>query len=107
MGFDMSSINKRLNFLFRSTRGLVLVDIAMIAVATAILGTLSSPMEGLGVKEWLVEHAGMILRPPERVGRSIILYPSIAIAVVALETYQITALYPKKPADLVSIYATV
>lgn len=107
MGFDMSSIKKRLNFLFRSTRGLVLVDIAMIAVATAILGTLSSPMEGLGVKEWLVEHAGMILRPIEREGRIIILYHSIAMAVVALETYLITALYPMKPEEQVRINATV
>lgn len=107
MGFDMTSITKRLNFLFRSTRGLVLVDIALIAVVAAIFGMLSSPMEGLGVKEWLVKNAGMILQPIEREGRIIILYHSIAMAVVALETYLITALYPIKPEEQVRINITV
>lgn len=103
----MSYINKRLNFLFRSTRGLVLVNIALIAVATAIFGTLSSPMEGLGIKKWLVDNAGMILLPLQREGRIIILYHSIAMAVIALETYLITALYPMKPEEQVRINATV
>lgn len=103
----MTTINKRLNFLFRSTRGLVLVNIALIAVATAIFGTLSSPMEGLGIKKWLVDNAGMILLPLEREGRIITLYHSIAMAVVALETYLITALYPMKPEEQVRINATV
>lgn len=103
----MSYINKRLNFLFRSTRGLVLVNIALIAVATAIFGTLSSPLEGLGIKKWLVDNAGMILLPIQREGRIIILYHSIAMAVIALETYLITALYPMKPEEQVRINATV
>lgn len=103
----MSTINKRLNFLFRSTRGLVLVNIALIAVATAIFGTLSSPMEGLGIKKWLVDNAGMILLPLEREGRIIALYHAIAMAVIALETYLITALYPMKPEEQVRINATV
>lgn len=103
----MSEINKRLTFLFRSTRGLVLVAIALIALAAAFFGTLSSPMEGLGIKKWLVENVGLSLLPGEREGRIIILYHSIAMAVIAIETYLITALYPMKPEEQARINGTI
>jgi len=103
----MDELNKRLNFLFRSTRGLVLVAIALIALATAFFGTLSSPMEGLGIKKWLVDNVGLTLLPAEREGRIIILYHSIAMAVVAIETYLITALYPMKPEEQTRINGTI
>jgi len=103
----MNEINKRLTFLFRSTRGLVLVAIALIALATAFFGTLSSPMEGLGIKKWLVDNVGLSLLPAEREGRIIILYHSIAMAVIAIETYLITALYPMKPEEQTRINGTI
>ncbi|MBE3144001.1 MAG: hypothetical protein IMZ61_08780, partial [Planctomycetes bacterium] len=44
---------KRLNYLFRSTKGLILVAIAMIALETAVFGMLSGPMAELGVRDFM------------------------------------------------------
>ncbi len=45
---------KRLSFLFRSTKGLILVAIAMIGLETAIFGMLSGPMAELGVRDFII-----------------------------------------------------
>jgi hypothetical protein len=88
----MQAIKTRLNYLFRSTKGLILVAIAMIAIATALFGMLSGPMAELGVRDVVVRVFGMKLVQTEREGRIIILYHSIAMAIVAIETYMITGL---------------
>lgn len=103
----MKEFSRRLEFLFTSTRGLVLVAIAMISVATAFFGTLSSPMEGLGIKRWLVENAGLMLEPAQREGRIIILYHSIAMAVVAIEVYMVTAIFPMKAIERLRINVVI
>lgn len=103
----MKELNNRLSFLFQSTRGLILLAIAMISLATALFGTLSSPMEGLGIKAWLTENIGLQLDPTQREGRIIILYHSFAMAVIAIETYMITALFPMKPRERVRINAVI
>lgn len=103
----MQAITQRFNFLFRSTKGLVLTAIAAISLVTALFGMLSGPMEALGVKAWMVDHLGLSLLPQEREGRIIILYHSIAMAVVAIETYLITALYRLRSEDQVRINATI
>jgi hypothetical protein len=83
---------RRLNFLFRSTKGLILVAIAMISLETALFGMLSGPMADFGIAEFVVRVFKMDLVQAEREGRIIILYHSIAMAVVAIETYIITSL---------------
>jgi len=87
MGFQ-----RRLQYLFGTTKGLILVAIAVIALETALFGMLSGPLADLGVGDLVVRGLHMDLRPVEREGRIIILYHSIAMAVVAIETYMITGL---------------
>lgn len=90
------AITMRFNYLFRSTKGLALVGIAMISLVTAIWGMLSGPMVEFGVKDFVVRTLGMRLVEAEREGRVILLYHTIAMAVVAVESYFITALVPMK-----------
>lgn len=103
----MDTLSGRFQFLFRSTKGLVLTAIAAISLATAMLGALSGPMEPLGVKDWMVKNLGLTLLPQEREGRIIILYHTMAMAVVAIETYLITALVPMKKGQQSGINAAV
>ncbi len=88
----MHFIKERFRYLFGTTKGLILVAVAMIAVTTALFGMLSGPMAEMGVREVIVRALGMDLHPAEREGRIIILYHSIAMAVVAIEVYMITSL---------------
>ncbi len=90
------SENNRFNYLFASTKGLILMAIAMIAMVTAVWGMLSGPMAEYGVREVVVRLLGMDLLQAEREGRIIILYHSIAMAVIAIETYMITGLIKMK-----------
>lgn len=80
----------RLRFLFGTTQGLILLAIALIALVTAIWGTLSGPMAEWGIKDVTVRLLGMRLDEAEREGRIVTLYHSIAFAVVAVLTYMIT-----------------
>jgi hypothetical protein len=92
----MQFIKVRFGYLFGSTKGLILVAIAMIAVVTAVWGMLSGPLAELGVRQVVVRLLGMDMVQAEREGRIIILYHSIAMAVVAIETYMITSLLRMK-----------
>jgi len=92
----MQSFQARLNYLFRSTKGLILVAISMIALETALFGMLSGPMAELGVRDFVIRVFKMDLVQAEREGRIIILYHSIAMAIVAIETYMITGLLKMK-----------
>ncbi|RLF64242.1 MAG: hypothetical protein DRN33_02565 [Thermoplasmata archaeon] len=103
----MQFIISRFKFLFRSTKGLVLVSIALIALVTAFMGTLSGPMREWGVTSFVTETFGLRLLSAEREGRIILLYHTIAIAVVALETYLITESVPMKPHEQTQINATI
>ena len=73
----MKWMTERFEFLFRSTRGLVLVAIALISLVTVMFGMLSGPMDELGVKDVIVRALGYDLNPAEREGRIIILYLSL------------------------------
>jgi hypothetical protein len=84
-------IRERYNYLFRSTKGLVLVAIAMISLVTVFFGTLSGPMATWGVRDWMVNTFGLRLIEAEREGRIIMIYHTIAVAVVAIEVYLITS----------------
>ncbi len=103
----MLFIKDRFNYLFGSTKGLILVAIAMISSVTAVWGMLSGPMAELGVREVVVKLLGMDMVQAEREGRIIILYHSIAMAVVAIETYMITGLLKMKPFMRLAIHATI
>ncbi len=92
----MDFLRKRLHYLFGTTKGLILVAIAVIALETALFGTLSGPLAELGVRDVVVRALRMDLNPAEREGRIIILYHTIAMAVVAIETYLITGLLPMR-----------
>jgi len=97
----------RFNYLFGSTKGLILVAIAMIAMVTAVWGMLSGPMAEMGVREMVIKLLGMDIVQAEREGRIIILYHSIAMAIVAIETYMITGLLKMKPFFKTAINAII
>jgi hypothetical protein len=88
----MQAIAKRVNYLFGSTKGLILVAIAMIAMATAFFGMLSGPMAEYGVRDFVVKTFGLDIVQAEREGRIVILYHSIAMAIIAIEVYMVTGL---------------
>ncbi len=92
----MQFVKERFNYLFNSTKGLILVAIAMIGIETAIWGMLSGPMAEMGVREVVIKILGMDIVQAEREGRIIILYHSIAMAIVAIETYMVTSLLRMK-----------
>jgi len=92
----MQNIKDRLVYLFNSTKGLILVAIAMVAMVTAVWGMLSGPMAEMGVREVVIRLLRMDIVQAEREGRIIILYHSIAMAIVAIETYMVTSLLRMK-----------
>ncbi len=92
----MRSLANYFNYFFQSTKGLVLVAISVVAIITAIWGLLSGPVAESGIKEIVVGLLGMKLLPLERAGRIIMLYHTIAMAIVAIEVYFITSIVPMK-----------
>ncbi len=92
----MGFLKARFHYLFTSTKGLILVAIAMIGMVTAVWGMLSGPMAEIGVRDVVVRTLGMDMVQAEREGRIIILYHSIAMAVIAIETYMINGLLKMK-----------
>jgi len=100
-------MKQRLTYLFNSTKGLILVAIAMVGIVTAVFGMLSGPMAEMGVREIVVKALGMDIVQSEREGRIIILYHSIAMAIVAIETYMITSLLKMKPFFKTAINAII
>jgi hypothetical protein len=88
----MRFLRARFQYLFGTTKGLILVAIAVIALETALSGTLSGPLADMGVGDWVARTLHMDLDPVEREGRIVILYHAIAMVVVAIETYMVTGL---------------
>jgi hypothetical protein len=103
----MQFIKTRFNYLFNSTKGLILVAIAMIGIITATWGMLSGPMAEMGVREVVIKLFGMDIVQSEREGRIIILYHSIAMGIVAIETYMVTGLLKMKPFFKTAINAII
>ena len=103
----MQAISQRFNYLFRSTKGLVLVAVALIALVTAIWGMISGPMVEWGVRDVWVRITGMQLLENEREGRIIMLYHTIAMSVVAIEVYFITSMVSMKAHQQSTINAVV
>ncbi len=103
----MRALAQRFDYLFRSTKGLALVAIALISLETVLFGMLSGPMAELGIRDWWVRLTGMQLLPAEREGRIILLYHTIAQAVVAVEVYFITARLPMRAHEPALINGTI
>lgn len=101
----MQAISHRFNYLFRSTKGLALVAIALISIVSGVFGMLSGPMAEWGVAEVVARTLGMKLVQAEREGRIIMLYHSIAMAVVAIEVYFITGVIKMEKHQRTSINA--
>jgi MFS family permease len=79
----------------------------MIALTTAFFGLISGPMEEFGIRDAVVSATGMSIIEAEREGRIIMLYHSIAMAVVALEVYFITNMVSMKENQHSTINAIV
>lgn len=103
----MRYLLNRLHYLFLSTKGLVLVAISLVALVTAIWGTLSGPMAEVGVKNITVRILGMELLPLEREGRLIMLYHTIAMTIVSIVVYFITSIVPMKKHEQSTINGTI
>lgn len=97
----------RAGYFFNSTKGLILVAIVMVSVTTAIFGMLSGPMAEWGVKDLAVKWLHMDLKPAERAGRIIMLYHTIAMAVIAIEVYMVTSVVPMKKHQQANINTVV
>lgn len=103
----MQWIRQRFDYLFRSTRGLALVGFALVSLTVAIWGMLSGPMQEWGITDVVVRLFGFELVPAEREGRIIMLYHTIAMAVVAVESYFITDRVKMKAHEQSTINATL
>ncbi len=103
----MKFLKERFEYLFTSTKGLVLVAISLISLVTAIWGTLSGPMIEWGIRDITVKLLSMKLSPVYREGRIIMLYHTIAMAVIAIEVYLITSLISMKKNQKIMINATI
>ncbi len=103
----MQFILSRISYLFRATNGLVLVAMGITTLAAMVLGTLSGPGAELGIKDITVNLLGIDLQPLQRDGRLVVMYHSIAMAVVAIEVYFMTAVFPMKKRQQLSINVTV
>jgi hypothetical protein len=103
----VGALTARYNFLFRSTKGLILVAIALIALVTAIWGMISGPMAEFGVRDIVIRTFGMDIVEAEREGRIILLYHAIAMAVVAIEVYIITEMMEMKKHQQTNINAII
>lgn len=86
----------KMKYLFTTTKGLILVNAAIIALIVALFGTLSGPLKEWGVGGFFEKILGMDLQPQEREGRIIMLYHTIAIAFLSLLVYIITDIVAMK-----------
>lgn len=103
----MKWLTDRYKYLFSSTKGLILVAIALIALVTATWGMLSGPMAEMGVGQVVASFLSMDLVQAEREGRIVTLYHVIAMAVIAIETYMVTSLVKMKSVYKTTINATI
>ena len=103
----MEIIKKWVKYIFTNTRGLILLNIAIISVIVAIFGTLSGPLKEWGVGGFVERLLGMDLQPHDREGRIILLYHTIAITFVTLLTYIITHIVKMKENEVRNIRVTI
>ncbi len=103
----MQWLSKRFKYLFTSTKGLILVAIALAALISALFGTLSGPMAEYGIKDIIIRALRMDLNPAEREGRLIVLYHTLAMITIAVEVYMITDMLKMKEGQRLTINSTI
>ena len=103
----MSELKSRIKYLFTTTNGLILGNIAIIALIVAVFGTLSGPLKEIGIGSIVEKLTGMDLNPQEREGRIIMLYHTIAIAFLSLLVYIITDIVKMKAEQVKNIRNTI
>lgn len=103
----MSGLKRRLEFLFGTTNGLILVAVGMVTILLTMLGTLSGPIAELGFKDLATRVLGFELVDEETTGRIVMLYHAIAVAVVAIEVYIINDLLRVRPSQRRIITAAI
>ena len=103
----MNSVSKRIDYLFRSTNGLILMAMAVVSIITVTWGMLSGPMAEWGVREVTIRLLGMQMVQAEREARIIMLYHTIAMVIIAIEVYIMTDILPMKRQSQVLINGTV
>ncbi len=103
----MAWLKARLRYIFGSTKGLILMASALIALEAAFMGMLSGPMAEWGIRDFWIRLWGMHLEPTHREARIIFLYHTFAIGVIALETYMITGLLKMKEIHKLGINAVM
>ncbi len=87
---------KRIESIFGSTRGLVLLGTLATALAMAFAGLVASPFGLPGLRAWMTANLGLEILPQGREARIVILYHVITMAVLTIEVYFLTALVPMK-----------
>jgi hypothetical protein len=92
----MQFVKDRFNYLFNSTKGLILVAIAMIGIVTAIWGMLSGPMAEMGVREVVIKPSAWTSSKRNAKDASSFCITRIAMAIIAIETYMVTGLLKMK-----------
>jgi hypothetical protein len=103
----MQAIAQRFDYLFRSTRGLVLVAMGVVSLITAIWGMLSGPMVEWGIRDITVDLLGLDMVQAQREGRIIMLYHTIAMTIIAIEVYIMTDILPMKRQEQLFINGTI
>ncbi len=90
----MEFLKEKMNYLFKTDKGLILINMAILSLVSAVFGTLSGPLKEWGVGDITMKFLGMDLQPQEREGRIVILYHAIAVTFTALLTYLIIEAIP-------------
>jgi len=83
----MKYLKEKIEFLFTTNKGLILMNMAILSLVSAVFGTLSGPLKEWGVGEFTIKLLGMVIESQHREGRIIILYHSIAVTFTALLVY--------------------
>lgn len=90
----MEYLKGKLNYLFATNKGLILINMAILSLVSAVFGTLSGPLKEWGVGEIAIKFLGMDIQSQEREGRIIILYHAIAVTFTSLLVYLIIEAIP-------------
>lgn len=100
-------IKERFKYIFSDTRGLILLNISILALIVAFFGMLSGPLKEWGFGKAVEEFFNLDLQPQDREGRIIMLYHVIAITFTALLTYIITHIVKFRENQIRNIRTTI
>jgi hypothetical protein len=90
----MKYLKDKLHYLFATNKGLILINMAILSLVSALFGTLSGPLKEWGIGDLTVKFLGMDMQPQDREGRIVILYHAIAVTFTSLLVYLIIEAIP-------------